>query len=570
MPEFEPSQKMIDRWAAAAEARKAARGASPTTETEPSKAAEATPAPESPTKSEFSGIEHEPIHPFATEAINTPDSSPRSGAVTIIKEPEDLPQEYLKTRIENLIGKGKSPEEAARIATNELAKARERKNVLALIGKAESFTALCGVLDRIGGLQGSKQFYPAAELKSTIELVRDGKASLQNITSTAGLRERVSYLINYERELAEKKRGREERLAADPVRKGLLAIGIPEQELGVFYKVRGGGIEGSEIFETEADCRAFLTKQGIAEHDAEISVEMTPLLLHNLGRFLVREGDDGLFGDVALFAIERDGKLSTREIENRFMITTSHAERILATLQERGFVETETVAVPTAEPAPAQEAPVEHQETESAPEAAAMEEATSRSELETRFPRIYFSLSPNDSAPADKERACRSVSSAIQNIGPENLFDMIIGIDVDREHQQLSHGVSHHNGQIFVNGFMSSQDIESFIRTNLEVARKYREEAQEARVLCDGLEKDFPGISIRTGMRGTVLQSALPAIREVIRGVGQERLKGKHVYFDQEGGSNFISGDTFFVSLAEGKTVEETVRFINEHLPPKV
>ena len=63
---------------------------------------------------------------------------------------------------------------------------------------AISWEELYDALDLAGGVQGSRDFYSAEELKSTIEAVRSGTLAPDSITRTGGLREKVKELIKKE------------------------------------------------------------------------------------------------------------------------------------------------------------------------------------------------------------------------------------------------------------------------------------------------------------------------------------------------------------------------------------
>lgn len=67
------------------------------------------------------------------------------------------------------------------------------------IRKAVSFDELFKALEAAGGLQGSKQTYDVSELKGMINMVREGKISLDFITKTTGLRQRVADLLEIEK-----------------------------------------------------------------------------------------------------------------------------------------------------------------------------------------------------------------------------------------------------------------------------------------------------------------------------------------------------------------------------------
>jgi hypothetical protein len=67
-----------------------------------------------------------------------------------------------------------------------------------MINDAQSFAELYQVIEQIGGLQGSQQFYQPSELKNIIERVRKGELNIYYITRTAGLRSKVEELIKLE------------------------------------------------------------------------------------------------------------------------------------------------------------------------------------------------------------------------------------------------------------------------------------------------------------------------------------------------------------------------------------
>jgi len=66
------------------------------------------------------------------------------------------------------------------------------------ISSAKNFTELFEIIESNGGLQGSKKFYEASELKEIINLVRKEKINSNLITRTEGLRDQVEYLIDQE------------------------------------------------------------------------------------------------------------------------------------------------------------------------------------------------------------------------------------------------------------------------------------------------------------------------------------------------------------------------------------
>lgn len=63
------------------------------------------------------------------------------------------------------------------------------------IGGAKSFDELNQAIDKLGGLQGSKDYFTAEELKQFIEEVRRGNRDLQYITRTGDLRMKVEELL---------------------------------------------------------------------------------------------------------------------------------------------------------------------------------------------------------------------------------------------------------------------------------------------------------------------------------------------------------------------------------------
>lgn len=71
----------------------------------------------------------------------------------------------------------------------------KKKATLSDITGAESFTELFDVLNQIGGIQGSSNFYNSTELQGIINDVRKGKAPLNAITRSGGLRDTVLYLL---------------------------------------------------------------------------------------------------------------------------------------------------------------------------------------------------------------------------------------------------------------------------------------------------------------------------------------------------------------------------------------
>ena len=67
------------------------------------------------------------------------------------------------------------------------------------IARAESFDELKKVISGVSGLQGSSNKYKSSELIEIIDLIRTGEASLENITKSGGLREKVSWILALEK-----------------------------------------------------------------------------------------------------------------------------------------------------------------------------------------------------------------------------------------------------------------------------------------------------------------------------------------------------------------------------------
>lgn len=73
-----------------------------------------------------------------------------------------------------------------------------QKNVLEQeksILNTNNFDELFEVLDKIGAIEGSRRFYSTKELKSIIEEIREGKSNLRAVTRTAGLRDKITELL---------------------------------------------------------------------------------------------------------------------------------------------------------------------------------------------------------------------------------------------------------------------------------------------------------------------------------------------------------------------------------------
>jgi len=90
-------------------------------------------------------------------------------------------KEYLKTRVK------KDEESANKTVESKLT-----------IGNSKNFIELYQALEQIGGVQGSKQFYSASQLKDIIERVRKGELNINYVTNTHSLRDKVIDLIGIE------------------------------------------------------------------------------------------------------------------------------------------------------------------------------------------------------------------------------------------------------------------------------------------------------------------------------------------------------------------------------------
>jgi len=67
------------------------------------------------------------------------------------------------------------------------------------LASVTSFEKLNEELDSIAGLQGSQKFYPREELKQLVEEVRSGEKSVEVLTNTGRLRDKVAELLEHER-----------------------------------------------------------------------------------------------------------------------------------------------------------------------------------------------------------------------------------------------------------------------------------------------------------------------------------------------------------------------------------
>lgn len=75
----------------------------------------------------------------------------------------------------------------------------------AAIASSKTFDELIQAIEMMGGIQGSKHFYSAEELKTTIDLVRKGKENPHAVTRNLGLRDKVlDLMINPEEPEANK------------------------------------------------------------------------------------------------------------------------------------------------------------------------------------------------------------------------------------------------------------------------------------------------------------------------------------------------------------------------------
>lgn len=68
------------------------------------------------------------------------------------------------------------------------------------VANSQSFEELINTIDEIAPLKGSQQVYSADELIGIIKQVQNGTLDVSYVTSTAGLRQKVSELINLEGE----------------------------------------------------------------------------------------------------------------------------------------------------------------------------------------------------------------------------------------------------------------------------------------------------------------------------------------------------------------------------------
>jgi len=93
---------------------------------------------------------------------------------------------------------GKKEEKEKKIAPEDLEKS---------ISKAKNFEDLIKVIEKSGGIQGSRDFWSIEELKGFIDLARNGVDTI-HITRTGGLRKKVEELIEEEKKKkVEKKEG---------------------------------------------------------------------------------------------------------------------------------------------------------------------------------------------------------------------------------------------------------------------------------------------------------------------------------------------------------------------------
>ena len=70
--------------------------------------------------------------------------------------------------------------------------------VLQDIGSAKNFAELYGIIDKMKGFQGSRDFFDANQLKKLINDARFHGGELNNITRAEGLRNKVKELIEAE------------------------------------------------------------------------------------------------------------------------------------------------------------------------------------------------------------------------------------------------------------------------------------------------------------------------------------------------------------------------------------
>lgn len=94
-------------------------------------------------------------------------------------------------------------ESSKNLGTNEVKDEDKLSKELAAVRNREE---LFGVLDKTGGIEGSKQFFTAEELKQLITAVLDKgeRIFLGGITRTGGLRKKVEQIMDLEKREANK------------------------------------------------------------------------------------------------------------------------------------------------------------------------------------------------------------------------------------------------------------------------------------------------------------------------------------------------------------------------------
>ena len=73
----------------------------------------------------------------------------------------------------------------------------EGEKLTQAIAEAKDLPAIFEILEKVGGIQGSRRFYSYSEIKDTINKIQNDGKDITFLTNSNGLRTKVAYILGY-------------------------------------------------------------------------------------------------------------------------------------------------------------------------------------------------------------------------------------------------------------------------------------------------------------------------------------------------------------------------------------